>query len=190
MISIERLFELLSPRGIAIGAPVGGKGLFSQEDAMGVVAMVQGKFPIGVKVLEAKIAGDVSALNSLKQALAQQYELDNLKPLAAMALASLALNEVCGSPVCPKCKGTKQNYHRSGECLVCSGTGKLLNTVLQLSKSFSVLSGVVVTQEQFSRHFYDLYMAGIDSLYLHQADAERYAKRVLGLVKVELEHAS
>lgn len=189
MISIERLFELLSPRGVAIGAVVGGKGVFSKEDAMGVVAQVQGKYLVGVKVLEASICGDIDAENLLINALTKQYETDFMA-VAATALARLAVNEVCGSRVCTKCHGTKLNYHRNGECLHCGGTGKMLNTVEQLTKSFCDLCGTKITAEQFSQHFYDLYMNGVDTLHQHQADAERHAKRVLRLVAAEHEQVS
>nr|WP_320125735.1 TIGR02642 family protein [uncultured Shewanella sp.] len=189
MISIERLFELLSPRGVAIGAAVGGKGVFSKEDAMGVVAQVQGKYLVGVKVLEASICGDIDAENLLINALAKQYETD-FRPVAASALAKLAVNEVCGTRICTKCHGTKLNYHRNGECLHCCGTGKMLNTVEQLTKSFCDLSGTKITAEQFSQHFYDKYMTGVDTLHHHQADAERHAKRVLRLVAAENEQVN
>ena len=184
MISIERLFELLSPRGLSIGA-AGGKGVFSKEDAMGVVAQVQGKYLVGVKVLEASICGDIDAENLLINALAKQYETD-FRPVAATVLAKLAVNEVCGSRVCTKCHGTKLNYHRNGECLHCCGTGKMLNTVEQLTKSFCDLSGAKITPEQFSQHFYDKYMDGVDALHQHEHDAARFAKKVLRLVGEEM----
>lgn len=184
MISIERLFELLSPRGLSIGA-AGGKGVFSKEDAMGVVAQVQGKYPVGVKVLEATICGDVDAEDVLVKALCKQYEVD-FRPVAAAALAKLTVNEVCGTRVCNKCHGTKINYHRNGECKHCSGTGMMLNTVEQLTKSFCDLSGAKITPEQFSQHFYDKYMDGVDALHQHEHDAARFAKKVLRMVGEEM----
>lgn len=185
MISIERLFELLSPRGVAIGAAVGGKGVFSKEDAMGVVAQVQGKFPVGVKVLEASICGDVDAEDLLVKALCKQYEVD-FRPVAAAALAKLAVNEVCGTRTCPKCNGTKLNYHRNDDCKHCSGTGRLVNTAEQLTKSFCDLSGAKITTEQFIQHFYDKYMNGVDALHQHEQDAARFAKKVLRMVGEEM----
>lgn len=185
MIPVERLFELLSPQGLSFGI-ASGKAVFSKEDAMGVVAQVQGKCLVGVKVLEASICGDVAAENLLIQALAKQYEVD-FRPVAAAALAKLAVNEVCGTRVCPKCNGTKLNYHRNGECPHCSGTGKMLNTVEQLSRSFTDLTGSQITTEQFSRHFYDKYMDGVDALLQHQHDAARFAKKVLRMVQAECE---
>jgi len=184
MISIERLFELLSPRGLSIGAAA-GKGVFSREDAMGVIAQVQGKYPVGVKVLEATICGDVDAEDALVKALTWKYE-ENFRPLVSAVLARLAVNEVCGTRVCPKCKGTKLNYHRNGECKHCKGFGKMLNTVEQLTKSFCDLSGAKITPEQFSQHFYDKYMDGVDALHQHEHDAARFAKKVLRMVGEEM----
>ncbi len=187
MIAIEHVFQLLTPKGLSLEA-VHGRGIFSKEDAMGVIAQVQSQFPIGVKVLEARICGNIDAEDALINALTERYKQD-FSPIAASALAKLAVNEVCGTRICGRCNGTTLNYHRNGECKHCCGTGRLLNTADQLTRSFCDLSRATISTAQFTQHFYDKYMEGIDTLYQHEHEATRAAKNVLRLIAEE-QHTS
>jgi hypothetical protein len=44
---------------------------------------------------------------------------------------------------------------------------------------------VLVTQEQFSKVFYDLYMDAVDDLYNQVNAAERYGYQILNIIKNE-----
>ncbi|WP_372941731.1 hypothetical protein [Shewanella sp.] len=189
MVSLERLFCLISPKSLDIAAVMGGFGVFSKDDAIGVVAMIQGKFPIGARVLEVRVNDDSDMKNALIAALSSRFVIENLKPKAANALALMVVAEVCNSRTCKACNGTgyrlPRRYDAYSGCPSCAGTGVRLSTTDNLAGTFSALVNVTVTQEQFSKVFYDLYMDAIDDLYRQVNDAERYGHQILNIIKAE-----
>lgn len=189
MVSIERLFCLISPKSLDIAAVMGGFGVFSKDDAIGVIAMIQGKFPIGARVLETRVNDDIDMKNTLISALSARFITENLKPKAANALALMVIAEVCNSRTCKACNGTgyrlPRRYDAYSGCPNCAGTGVRLNTTNNLAGTFSSMVNVLVTQEQFSKVFYDLYMDAVDDLYNQVNAAERYGYQILNIIKNE-----
>lgn len=187
-VSIERLFCLTSQQAISIAPVAGGKGIFSREDAAGVIAMVQHVNPIGVKVLEAKIGGNHNSGAELAHALTATFEARNVHPKAAKALAFMAVTEVCGAHTCPKCNGVGSIDSRGRPCRACQGSGiKNVRTVKQMTAQFNALSGLKISEQQFSQIYYDVYMKAIDELYQEEGEAAKYAASVLRLVQAESE---
>lgn len=186
-VSLERLFCLTSQQAISVEPRASGKGIFSREDAAGVIAMVQHVYPVGVKILEAKIGGNQHSSAELKRALICTLEYQNVNPVAAKALASMAIEEVCGAKKCHHCNGVGFKDPRHA-CRHCRGSGiTALRTSKQLAATFNALAREHLTEAQFNQVYYDVYMSAIDELYQHEGDAAKYAASVLRLVQAEIE---
>ncbi|MGI2045955.1 TIGR02642 family protein [Shewanella oncorhynchi] len=186
-VSLERLFCLTSQQAISVEPRASGKGIFSREDAAGVIAMVQHVHPVGVKLLEAKIGGNQHSAAELKQALSSVFESRNVNQVNAKALATMAVTEVCGIKKCPHCKGTGFKDYRH-KCRNCKGSGVAdIRTIKNLTATFNALSRKTLTEQQFSQIYYDVYMSVIDELYQHESEAAKYAASVLRLVQAESE---
>lgn len=187
-VSLERLFCLTSQQAISVEPRASGKGIFSREDAAGVIAMVQHINPIGVKVLEAKIGGNHNSGAELAHALTATFEARNVHPKAAKALAFMAVTEVCGAHICPKCNGVGSIDSRGRPCRACQGSGiKNVRTIKQMAAQFNALSSLKISEQQFSQIYYDVYMEAIDELYQQEGEAAKYAASVLRLVQAESE---
>lgn len=186
-VSLERLFCLTSQQAISIAPVAGGKGIFSREDAAGVIAMVQHVNPIGVKVLEAKIGGNHNSGAELAHALTASFEAQNVHPKAAKALAFMAVTEVCSAHRCPKCRGTGSIDSRGRPCRTCKGAGAVGRTLKQMTAQFNAVSDLKISEQQFSQIYYDVYMSAIDELYQQEGEAAKYAASVLRLVQAESE---
>lgn len=187
-VSLERLFCLTSQQAISVEPRASGKGIFSREDAAGVIAMVQHVSPIGVKVLEAKIGGNHNSGAELAHALIATFEARNVNPAAAKALAFMAVTEVCSAHRCQKCNGVGSIDWRDRPCRACQGVGfKHIRTVKHMAATFNGLSGLKISEQQFSQIYYDVYMEAIDELYQQEAEAAKYAASVLRLVQAEVE---
>lgn len=193
MISIERLFCLVSQQAISVEPRTGSRGVFSREDAAGVIAMVQHVHPIGVKVLEAKIANNHASAAELEQALATTIRGMGvgIGKAQAKSLAKMAVAEVCGSKRCPICNGVgsrmSKRYAQVFECKHCAGTGMVLRTTKALAQLLTKLSGTGVSEHDFTNQYYDTYMEAIDELYQHEGSASVYAASILRLVQKEVE---
>lgn len=187
-VSLERLFCLTSQQAISVEPLASGKGIFSREDAAGVIAMVQHVYPVGVKLLEVKIGGNQHSAAELKQALASVFESRNVNPIAAKVLAKMAATEVCGTKKCPYCKGVGFKADPRHACRQCKGSGVIdVRTCKVLTATFNALAREHLTEQQFSQIYYDVYMSAIDELYQHEGDAAKYAASVLRLVQAEIE---
>ena len=188
MISLERLFCLTSQQAISVEPRAGGRGVFSREDAAGVIAMAQHVHPVGVKILEAKIGGNQHSSAELKQALTSVFESRNVNPVNAKALAKMAVSEVCGTKTCTSCGGVGFKDPRYA-CRVCKGSGVIaVRTCKVLAATFNALAREKLTELQFSQIYYDVYMSAIDELYQHESEAAKYAASVLRLVQQEIEY--
>ncbi|MCU8036960.1 TIGR02642 family protein [Shewanella oncorhynchi] len=187
-VSLERLFCLTSQQAISVEPRASGKGIFSREDAAGVIAMVQHVHPVGVKLLEAKIGGNQHSAAELKQALASVFENRNVNQVNAKALATMAVTEVCGTKICQSCKGVGFKKDPRYACRNCKGSGVAdIRTIKNLTSTFNALSRKTLTEQQFSQIYYDVYMSVIDELYQHESEAAKYAASVLRLVQAESE---
>ena len=183
MISIERLFSMTAQGTISIEPSSKGLTSFSKEDALGVLGQVQGKSPIGLKVLEARIAGDEGSANQLRKALKLLLTKNEVTESIAGGLAELAVLEVCGSTRCPVCNGVGQRYSKKFqsiyECSRCVGTGKILMTTSMLAKMLSGYSGIHIAEKVFCKKYYDLYMDTVDQLHTAEGKAAYFAKKIL-----------
>ncbi|MCH7421286.1 hypothetical protein [Shewanella sp. MM_2022_3] len=178
---------MTSQQAISVEPRASGKGIFSREDAAGVIAMVQHVYPVGVKILEAKIGGNQHSSAELKRALICTLEHQNVNPVAAKALASMAIEEVCGAKKCHHCNGVGFKDPRHA-CRHCKGSGiTALRTSKQLAATFNALAREHLTEAQFNQVYYDVYTSAIDELYQHEGDAAKYAASVLRLVQAEIE---
>ncbi|AVT49754.1 hypothetical protein [Shewanella baltica] len=183
MVSIERLFSLIALRGANVAPTAKGWGVFSKDDAMGVIAMVQKEYPIGVMILEVKITGNTHNLSTIESILSQAYSSQGLGTPIALGLTKLVVYEVCGGGICSKCKGTKVNYHRNGDCKHCLGSGRLQVTPQTLANSLSQYAGTVIGVDEFLSCFNRQYMDGLTALYTHEEKARQTAKRILERVE-------
>ncbi len=191
MVSIERLFCLISPQAIS-AEPIYGKGRFSREDAAGVVGMVQhAGYAVGVNVLESKIGGNAGAKTLLIGTLTLANESNGVEPTAARALAEIAVHEVCGSCVCHKCKGVgtvySKRYQQIYTCSRCEGTGHKNSSMRDFAEAFSALTHTSCSTPEFRKQHYDRLMDAIDSLYREEGEAARQCAKVLKLIEVEVE---
>lgn len=184
-VSLERLFCLTSQQAISVEPRASGKGIFSREDAAGVIAMVQHVHPVGVKLLEAKIGGNHNSRAELAHALTATFEARNVNPIAAKALAFMAVTEVCGAHICHKCNGVGSIDSRGRPCRACQGSG-IKNVRSVLTATFNGLSGLKISAQQFNQIYYDVYMEAIDELYQQEAEAAKYAASVLRLIEQEV----
>lgn len=191
MISIERLFCLVSQQAISVEPRTGGRGVFSREDAAGVIAMVQHVHPVGVKVLEAKIANNHNSAAEIEQALTTTISAIGIEHAMAKSLAKMAVSEVCGSRRCPVCNGVgsrmSRRYSQVFECKHCAGTGVVLRTTKALAQLLSKLAKTKVSIEDFTAKYYDVYMEAVDELYQAEGSASVYAADVLRQVQKEVE---
>lgn len=188
MISLERLFCLTSQQAISVEPRAGGRGVFSREDAAGVIAMAQHVHPVGVKILEAKIGGNQHSAAEIEQALTSVFESRNVNPVNAKALAKMAVSEVCGTKTCTSCGGVGFKDPRYA-CRECKGSGIAnIKSVNALAYRMSTLTNCQISDVQFSQIYYDVYMDAIDELYQHESEAAKYAASVLRLVQQEIEY--
>lgn len=183
MISIERLFSMTAQGTISVEPSSPGLTNFSKEDALGVLGQVQGKAPVGLKVLEARIAGDEGSANQLRKALTLSLTRNDVTESIAGGLAELAVLEVCGSTRCPVCNGVGNRYSNKFqsiyECSRCAGTGKILMTTSMLAKMLSGHSEIRITEKVFCKKYYDLYMDTVDQLHTAEGQAALFAKKIL-----------
>ncbi len=189
MVSIERLFCLISPQAISV-EPVYGKGRFSREDAAGVVGQVQhAGFAVGVRVLESKIGGNSSSKALLVGMLTQFYRARELEQVTAAALAEIAVHEVCCTKVCIKCRGSgtsfSKRYNRIGICSKCEGTGHKNSSMRDFADAFSVLAHSRCSTDEFRKQHYDQLMDGVDALYREEGEAAKQCAKVLSLIELE-----
>ncbi|MDN5498864.1 MAG: hypothetical protein L0G80_02930 [Shewanella sp.] len=182
MISIERLFSLTAIKGANVEPIPKGRGVFSKEDALGVIAMVQKDHPIGVMLLEATITGNRRNLASIESILTQAFKAQGVEVSIANGLAKLVVCEVLGGNICPKCKGTKVNYHRNGACKHCSGFGREQVTPKTLADSLSQYAGIAIGSDEFLARYNRPYMNGLTALYTHEDKARQMAKKILSMV--------
>lgn len=187
-VSLERLFCLTSQQAISVEPRAGGRGVFSREDAAGVIAMVQHVHPIGVKILEAKIGGNQHSAAEIEQALTSVYLSRNVNPVNAKALAKMAVSEVCGTKTCTSCGGVGFKDPRYA-CRECKGSGIAnIKSVNALAYRMSTLTNCQISDVQFSQIYYDVYMDAIDELYQQEGEAAKYAAAVLREVQREVEY--
>lgn len=189
MVSIERLFCLISPQAIS-AEPIYGKGVFSREDAAGVVGQVQhAGFAVGVHVLESKIGGNANSRQRLVQAVTAVNTNNGVSHHIANMLAEMAVHEVCDSHACPKCKGSgisfSKRYNRIGHCSRCEGTGHTNSSMRDLAGVFSVLTQTKCSTPEFRLQFYDRFMEAVDALYKEEGEAINACKKVLNALAAE-----
>ncbi len=190
MLSIERLFCLLEPQALSI-SPVAGRGVFSREDAAGVVGqVVHYGYAVGVTVLQAKVGNNERAKRELVDVLSRYYASIDVAAPRAKALAEMAVFEVCGNQKCPKCKGTGQSfskrYNRFFRCGRCDGSGHHFSTMREFVITFGLLAKEPVTTEVFRKQFYDHLMDGIDTLEREQGEAAKQCAKILRLTEAEV----
>jgi len=190
MVSIERLFCLISPQAISV-EPVYGKGRFSREDAAGVVGQVQhAGYAVGVNVLESKIGGNSDSKLLLVAALADAHQIRGVDAVHAKALAEIAVHEVCGSCVCPKCNGTgsvySKRYQQIYSCSRCEGTGHRNSSMRDFAEAFSALTHTSCSTPEFRKKHYDCLMDTIDTLYREEGEAAKHCAKVLNLIEQEV----
>jgi hypothetical protein len=186
MISIANLFLLTAPKGMPLQI-ISGRGVFTKDDALNLIAQAQGKFPVGIKVLEARIGGIGQAAFTLRETLTSALLQDDVEMPEAKALSRMAVDEVCGTRICQKCKGrgySISNWNGSAKqvlCKRCYGVGHILKTSLELAQTISVLLQREVTEDVFTQMYYDQYMDCVNQLWQESGEAERECKRLMRL---------
>lgn len=166
---------------------IGGRGVFTKDDALNLIAQAQGRYPVGIKVLEARIGGVEPAAFILRETLTSSLLHDGLAHSEAKALANMAVDEVCGTRICQKCKGRGYNISNwSGSakqvlCKRCYGVGRILKTSIELAQTITQLLGKEVTEEVFTKLYYDHYMDYVDQLWLESGEAENECRRLMKL---------
>ncbi|WP_351122611.1 hypothetical protein [Shewanella sp. T24-MNA-CIBAN-0130] len=191
MLTIERLFTMTNIKSLNIGAITGGKGLFSSEDALGVVAVVQLSHPLGVKILEAKISGSEYAMRILGKAVTRFFVGKGYEQSIAAAMGFMVVREVCQVPICSSCNGVGERYSKKFnqlfECQVCHGTGKILLTKNHLANQLSVLCNKTISNHVFNTVYYDDYMQAVDLMYGDEQRAATLARRTLDQTALEID---
>lgn len=188
MISIENLFLLPSPKGISL-QQVNGRGVFSRDDAINLVAQAQGKYPLGIKVLEVKIGGVPQSRFSLVEALKSALLQADLLTIEAKALAEMIVNEVCGAQTCPKCKGrqygfgTRQGVVTQIPCKACEGSGVRVKNLEDIAKDFSRAIERDVSINVFNQMFFGHYKKYTTELWQEAGEAEMECRRLLRMWK-------
>lgn len=179
MISLENVLMMTCIKSPQLSAPM-SRGVFSKEDALGVLAMVQSKHQLGMLVLQSKIAGDEAATRKINRTASLLLINRGFDEVIARGMAFLAAREVCGTPRCELCNGTgerlSRRYSKMFECPACHGTGKILLTSANLAAQLSALTGKNITKRIFSAAYYDDYMDIINELHVAETAAS-YAIR-------------
>ncbi|MBO2552609.1 hypothetical protein I6M38_11525 [Shewanella algae] len=184
MISIEKLFLLISPSGMPVQI-IQGRGVFSRNDAENLIAQAQSKFPVGVKVLEASISGIEQSAFTLRETIKSALLSDGMELPVAKAMSKMVIHEVCGTKVCPKCKGrgythtNREGPRRQLECRKCFGVGRIIMDCKALAGELGKQLEREVTEEEFRAGFYDTFSSAVDALHRESWDAERECKRLL-----------
>jgi len=186
-ISIERLLTITAVRTRNFEPRYGCLSKFNKYDALGVLAQVQRKHPIGLMVLESKIAGCEAAGHTLINGVKLKMIALGLSQDSAAALALLVWREVCGSLRCKSCNGVGYKHYRTAvnTCQACCGTGKKLLTPKNLTKDFSVLVGEKVTSKAFNKRYYELYINAVDQLHKCESDAALYATSIMRMIALQ-----
>ncbi|RTR34747.1 hypothetical protein [Shewanella atlantica] len=188
-ISIERLLRITAVRTPGFEPRYGCLSPFNKDDALGVLAQVQKKHPIGLMVLESEIAGCEAAGRTLINGVKLKMIAHGLNQASADALALLVWREVCGSLRCQSCNGVGERYSKRyrtlNECQACCGTGKTILTPKNLAKDFSVLVGEKVTSKAFNKRYYKLYINAVDQLHKCESDAAMYAASILRMIALQ-----
>lgn len=189
MISIERLFTLTAQKAISL-EPINGRGVFSAEDAAGVIAQAMKTCPVGVRILEARIAGNKGASLELREIVKEKLIGEGRESSEAAALARLVVHEVCGTKVCPKCNGNGFNITNFTkgtrvDCHGCNGVGQIILSCDDLAYMMGRILNWRMTKgrrEQFVSEYYDQYSQVVDWMYRAAGDADSECKRILRLV--------
>lgn len=187
MESIEVLFCLQEVKAMSF-LHAGGRGVFSREDAMGVIAkVIKDGFAVGVLVLEAKVGNNKGSYQQLVELMRRYYLSKSLAASHAGALAEMVVHEVCGNQKCQKCKGTGQSFSKRFntlcKCGRCEGTGMHFYTMREYVTTFGLLAKEPTNTADFRKRFYDHLMDGIDSLEREQGNA---AKRCVTVQEMAL----
>lgn len=196
MISIERLFCLISQQGIRLES-VSGRGVMNTQEACHIIGRVQEREPTGVKVIEATVIDSPLARVALAKAAAAglaTLTCDGepvFSPLEAGHLGVMAVQEVTGSRRCGKCKGvgftiSRRYGNRPFECRRCCGNGTEQLTAAMLRRKFAKAVGREVTEQEWDQRIYGRYMDVVDLLHRSAGDAEAACKRILRLIQAEM----
>lgn len=190
MVSIERLLSLISPKAISI-EPIAGKGLFSTEDAAGLLGQVQHLgYAVGIRVLEAKIGGNSGSKLLLIGAVTDSLISAGMEPIASRAIAEIAVSDVCGTGKCEKCHGTGESYsmryNRIFKCGRCQGTGEHFPKMRDYATWFALLTKSPCSTEDFRNRYYDRLMDAIDTLSREEGEAARQCRKMLNLTEQEV----
>lgn len=184
MMSIERLWSRQVPKSIDSQHQPGVNSM-TMGDILNILSQVQRYQPVGSAVLDATIAGDVSARQKLVEAIMAVLKIQKLTTEMSYALANAAVTEVCDSNICEQCKGTKQVLNKKlskwVECRTCCGLGKRVLNHQQLYRSINkhLPTSQKVTGDVFVKQYYDIYMDAVNALYDSASAAAQCAKQIL-----------
>ncbi|WPJ21774.1 molecular chaperone [Pseudoalteromonas phage vB_Pun_Y3] len=194
MMSLERLYSLVVIKTVSVETQRGsGRGVFSREDAMGVISKVESKYEIGSAILSASISGDKAAITWLENVYTEFLKLCEIDSDISRALAVAAVTEVCSSPQCTRCNGRGETISKGmiTECSKCHGSGAYVPSKRELHRLVisELPSDKQFSRDTFTRKWCNLYVNIVDRLHIEAGEAGKYAKKILNSMADEMAQA-
>lgn len=191
MLSIQRLYSSQAIKTTSIESQAGGgKGLVSKDECLSIISKVESKFIIGSAVLSSQIALIKSYDKLLVAALIQLSLSSGCGEHLALAMAEVAVQEVCGPGVCPRCKGTgifKSAKLGLVECSKCNGHGGYVPSGRALHKAIvnQLPGNLSISRDTFNRKWAKTYLSLVEKLHSESNEAAKYAAAIIRLVYEE-----
>ena len=181
MLSIERIYSRELIRSPSVEERKPGLNPMTREDVLDIIAQVQGKYPVGDLVLRAIVNDCAESRQKLQWQvfdwITKQHPTCGVMVAAAMSV--VAVDEVTGLHICPKCSGTgivRRGPHAGKDCVHCGGIGRVNRTLTNDGLWYSIhqhLDGLAMTSKQFHAQHYDQYMDAVNYLHVERGCAAK-----------------